>query len=180
MTGTAIAITSAIILLSFERLFYVFAWHFPDNIRKLQATKLFRKTQEPTDVVKYFFYVFKVLQLAVFTGWWYYFSDGTWSLSGLFGVAAILAVIAIVVGQILNFAVFIKLGERAVFYGNKFGYSVRWHDGFPFNVVAHPQYVGTVTSIWGVFILLRFPNPDWWIVPLIETVYYTAGAHLER
>lgn len=180
VAGYAIAIISALILLSFERLFYIFAWYFPENIKKIQSTRLFAKAESPTDVVKYFFYLFKLLQMSVFAGWWYYFSDGTWTLSGFFGVTAFLATLAIIAGQILNFAVFVKLGDTAVFYGNRFGYKIKWQDGFPFNLISHPQYVGTVVSIWGVFALMRFPNDDWWIVPLIETVYYAAGARLEQ
>lgn len=34
--------------------------------------------------------------------------------------------------------------------------------------------------MWGLFLLVRYPNADWWIVPAIETAYYTAGARLER
>lgn len=44
----------------------------------------------------------------------------------------------------------------------------------------HPQYVGAVLSIWGFFILLRYPEPDDWVtLPLLETAYYALGARFE-
>ena len=74
---------------------------------------------------------------------------------------------------------FAKLGATGVFYGNRFGHDVRWRYGFPFSWFRHPQYVGTVATIWGVFLALRWPDPDWIVLPLIETAYYVAGAWLE-
>jgi hypothetical protein len=35
-------------------------------------------------------------------------------------------------------------------------------------------------SIWGFFVVMRFPNPDWIALPLLQTVYYVVGARLER
>ena len=81
--------------------------------------------------------------------------------------------------MVLNAAVFMRLGLTGVFYGNRFGHSVHWRYGFPFSWLRHPQYVGTVATIWGVFLALRFPNPDWIVLPLLETAYYVAGAFLE-
>ena len=43
-----------------------------------------------------------------------------------------------------------------------------------------PQYVGTVLSIWGFFLVMRFPHDDWLVLPVLETIYYTLGARLER
>jgi len=50
---------------------------------------------------------------------------------------------------------------------------------FPFSLLSHPQYVGTVLTIWGAFLLLRFPHDDWYALPVLETIYYTAGAWFE-
>jgi phosphatidyl-N-methylethanolamine N-methyltransferase len=35
-------------------------------------------------------------------------------------------------------------------------------------------------TIWGVFLIARFPNPDWFVLPVLETAYYAIGARLER
>jgi len=68
----------------------------------------------------------------------------------------------------------------SVFYGNKFGHSVSWCRRFPFTWFEHPQYVGTALAIWGFFFAMRFPAPDWIVLPLLESAYYAAGARLER
>jgi methylene-fatty-acyl-phospholipid synthase len=56
---------------------------------------------------------------------------------------------------------------------------VRWTQGFPFSLFKHPQYVGTVLSIWGFFLVARYPQDDWWLLPALETIYYGIGAVLE-
>jgi Glycosyltransferase Family 4 len=35
------------------------------------------------------------------------------------------------------------------------------------------------TIIWGGFLAVRFPHPDWYVLPVVETLYYALGAHLE-
>ena len=78
-------------------------------------------------------------------------------------------------------SVFNRLGKVGVFYGNQVrATTVSWCRRFPFTWFEHPQYVGTVLAIWGFFFLMRFPAPDWILVPLLESVYYAAGARLER
>src|SRR5262245_53735664 len=56
------------------------------------------------------------------------------------------------------------------------GHSRRW---WPFSLLAHPQYVGTVLTIWGLFLALRFPHDDSYALPVIETLYYAAATWLE-
>ena len=57
--------------------------------------------------------------------------------------------------QALNIGIFRAIGHAGVYYGFKLGHTIPWHDGFPFNVVPHPQYVGAVMSIWGAVALVR-------------------------
>ena len=71
-------------------------------------------------------------------------------------------------------------GNNGVFYGNRFGYETHWVKDFPFSLLKHPQYVGAVLSIWGFFIAMRFPRPDWYLLPCLETVYYFLGAYFEE
>jgi hypothetical protein len=85
----------------------------------------------------------------------------------------------IAVGQGLNLSVFYRLGAVGVFFGDRLGHEVPWCQGFPFSMFSHPQYVGTVLSIWGFFVATRFPGADWSLLPWLETVYYVAGAYLE-
>lgn len=131
-------------------------------------------------VVEKLFYAFKIIQAAVFLGWCYVYGHGTlwpcaediWSL-GLGGVL-------LVVGQSLNASVFYRLGRVGVFYGKRFGYAIPWCHQFPFSFLAHPQYVGALLSIWGFFLCMRFPCDDWYVLPLLETVYYVLGAYYEH
>jgi hypothetical protein len=85
-----------------------------------------------------------------------------------------------VAGQVLNVSVFHRLGRIGVFYGDRLGYQLPWYQCFPFSLLSHPQYVGTVMTIWGVFLALRFPHSDWSILPALETAYYAAGSYLEE
>jgi len=80
----------------------------------------------------------------------------------------------------MSAAVFRKLGNVGVFYGNRLGHQLTWVTGFPFNIVRHPQYVGTVLPIWGIFLIMRFPHPDGYVLPLLETLYYALGARWEQ
>jgi methylene-fatty-acyl-phospholipid synthase len=83
-------------------------------------------------------------------------------------------------GQTLNLSVFYRLGNVGVFYGDKFGYEIPWCRRFPFSLFKHPQYAGTLLSIWGFFLVMRFPHDDWYLLPILETVYYSLGAYFER
>jgi methylene-fatty-acyl-phospholipid synthase len=134
----------------------------------------------PVEVVQKLCCGFKAIQVVVFIGWCYVYGHGSlWPPSA--GVWALgLGGVLLVVGQILNVSVFYRLGKVGVFYGNRFGYKIPWCSTFPFSLCAHPQYVGTVLSIWGFFLVMRFPHDDWYLLPILETVYYILGAYYER
>jgi methylene-fatty-acyl-phospholipid synthase len=91
-----------------------------------------------------------------------------------------IAGIAIVVGQVLNWSVFYRLGRIGAFFGDRLGYDVPWSREFPFTLLSHPQYVGAVLTIWGFFSIMRFPQTDWLVLPALETAYYLVGACLEE
>ena len=169
-------------LLSIERLTYVFAWHRPEGFERLARTLLPERFGDPVAALALCCSAFKGIQAAVFIGWvlWFggrdFVSDllagGPWILALGFGLAA--------AGQLLNLGVFWRLGRDGVFYGQRFGHKLPWVVGFPFSVTAHPQYLGVVLTVWGFFLLTRFPNPDWWVLPVLETVYYALGSRFER
>ncbi|KAK9838791.1 hypothetical protein WJX74_003443 [Apatococcus lobatus] len=62
-------------------------------------------------------------------------------------------------GQALNLSIYDAIGSEGVYYGTKLGLHVPWHKGFPFNFVAHPQYVGSVMTIWAVVAVLYNQGP---------------------
>jgi len=167
-------------LLSVERICYLWIWRKAAAFRYWSARPIWARFGTPVDVLAVLFCGFKVLQLAVFLGWCYVHGDGTlWPLNATITWLTAGALL-IAIGQSLNVGVFYRLGKVGVFYGNKFGYRVPWQEGFPFSFFKHPQYVGAVLSIWGFFLLMRFPHEDWYLIPALESVYYGVGAYLER
>ena len=165
-------------LLGLERACYVAVWRQPARFRDAVSAWA-GPAANPVDALANLFIGFKALQAAIFFGWCLYFGDGRLLPPDRPLPALAAGTILVVAGQCLNAAVFAKLGATGVFYGNRFGHDVRWRYGFPFSWFRHPQYVGTVATIWGVFLALRWPHPDWIVLPLIETAYYVAGAWLE-
>ena len=170
---------AAAALLSVERICYLWIWQRPAAFRYWCARSTWA-CGEPVDVLCSLFCGFKVVQAAVFLWWCLIHGEGSLVPSSgnliylLFGSALMLG------GQILNIAVFHRLGKVGVFYGNKLGHRVAWSRKFPFSCLAHPQYVGALLSIWGFFLFMRAPHEDWYVLPLLETVYYSAGAYWER
>lgn len=63
----------------------------------------------------------------------------------------------VLLGQILNVAVYQTLGEAGVYYGCRLGKTIPWVHGLPFSVVPHPQYLGATLSEIGGCILLATP-----------------------
>ena len=167
-------------LLSLERLCYVWISRAPEAFRTWCNHPGVAWIGTPVEVVRKLFYGFKVIQVAVFIVWCYVYGHGSlWPLSA--GVWALgLGGALLVVGQILNVSVFYRLGKVGVFYGNKLGYEIPRCHAFPFSVLAHPQYVGTLLSIWGFFLIMRFPHDDWYLLPTVETVYYVLGVYYEQ
>ena len=166
-------------LLSLERLCYGWIASAPDAFHAVCTRPAIARFGKPVDIVQQLFYIFKGLQFAVFFGWCYVYGQAGPALHG--GVVALgVGGVLLVAGQILNFGVFYRLGTVGVFYGNKLGYTLPWCQAFPFSLLAHPQYVGTVLSIWGFFLVMRFPHGDWYILPMLETVYYAVGTYYEQ
>jgi len=177
--GLASSFLAAAVLLSFERITYIFAWRYARAFERLCGRGQSLLKADPVIGLRRLFYFFKTLQGGVFVAWCYYFSDSP----SLFAQADFLAKAAgcalIFVGQTLNFGVFYRLGLVGVFYGNRFGREIPWCRDFPFSLAEHAQYTGAVISIWGFFLAVRYPFPDWYLLPALETVYYALGAHLE-
>ncbi|HTQ24998.1 MAG TPA: methyltransferase [Candidatus Binataceae bacterium] len=177
--GLASSFLTVAVLLSFERITYIFAWRCAHAFERICGRAKSLLTADPVVGLRRLFYLFKALHGGVFLAWCYHFSDSPY----LFAQADFLAKAAgctlIFVGQTLNFGVFYRLRMVGVFYGNRFGRDIPWCREFPFSLVEHPQYLGAVISIWGFFLAARYPFPDWYLLPALETVYYALGAQLE-
>jgi len=172
------ALTAAV-LLSFERACYVWIARAPDAFRAFCSRRAVAWIGEPVAVVRSLFYASKILQAAVFLGWCYIHGRGSLAPTTHEIPVLALAAVAIVVGQVLIWSVFYRLGWIGAFFGDRLGYDVRWSREFPFSLLAHPQYVGSVMTIWGFFAIMRFPASDWFVLPALETFYYSVGGYLE-
>jgi methylene-fatty-acyl-phospholipid synthase len=171
-------LAASAVLLSPERIVYVLIWRAPDAFARA-CRAIFPDGVDPVNVLAGLFVSFKLLQFAVFGAWCLFHGDGLRPASTAAGVTgAGIALLAL--GQVLNFSVFARLGRAGVFYGNRLGRHIEWREGFPFSWFRHPQYLGTVMSIWGFFVLMRYPAPDWMALPLLETLYYIVGAYCEE
>jgi methylene-fatty-acyl-phospholipid synthase len=177
MTLGAFAV--AAVLLAVERACYVTIARAPGAFRAWCARPPLARLGGPVAVVERLFYLFKLLQAVVVVGWCFLAGDGSlWPTARdpwVLGAAGA----AILAGQVLTTAVFWRLGRVGVFYGDRFGHEVARCEAFPFSLLAHPQYVGAVLTIWGVFAIARFPGDDWFLIPALETAYYAVGTWLE-
>ncbi len=173
-------LAAAAVLLSLERICYVWAWRFPQSFQRFCERRAVAAFGEPVEVLQRLFYCFKVIQLAVFFGWCFLLQPGSIPPLAAHISSLVPGVGLIVAGQTLNFGVFYRLGTVGVFYGNRFGYELPWCEKFPFSLLKHPQYAGALLSIWGFFLAMRFPHTDWYLLPALETLYYTLGAYLEQ
>ena len=174
---TVVALAAAAALLSVERATYVVIARWPAWFRAVCAREPVARLGNPVAIVERLFYAFKLVQAGVFFAWWAAHGSLVPTATPL-GPRG-LALVTIVLGQALNAAVFYRLGRVGAFFGDRLGYRTAWCEGFPFSVMAHPQYVGAVLTIWGLFLLMRFPDDDWFLIPTVETVLYGAGALLE-
>jgi phosphatidyl-N-methylethanolamine N-methyltransferase len=177
---TAAALVVATLVLSVERACYVLIARAPERFRAWCARPGVAQLGAPVAVVEKLFYAFKGVQVAVFAGWCALHAGGSvWPTSDVPGALAV-GLLLIAAGQALSGSVFYRLGRIGAFFGDRLGHAVPWCAAFPFSLMAHPQYVGTVSTIWGVFLVMRFPHADWHLLPAVETVLYAVGAALEE
>jgi methylene-fatty-acyl-phospholipid synthase len=165
------------VVLSLERVTYAAVWRWPASFAL--ACHRLKPGSDPVDVVAALFVVFKAMQATVFMAWCIVHGGSlTRASDGM--VPLVAGAMLIAAGQVLTLSVFARLGRIGVFYGIRFGRDVPWCTGFPFGWIRHPQYVGTAISIWGFFLVLRYPASDWAALPLLETLYYGIGSLVEQ
>lgn len=144
-------------IIALPHVLYAIIWWWPSS-----WLRLFSKSQPPSatgclQAVAVFSKVavaLKALQFLAF-GYWYYISGPLPNWSSLTINTYVISLVMIGIGQTLNFAVYKALGKTGVYYGYKFGIHVPWCNGFPFNIIFHPQYVGCIFSVIGLLFLLQ-------------------------
>jgi methylene-fatty-acyl-phospholipid synthase len=139
-------------LLSLQNLSYTFVWIRPKLFSQICKRPPFNKLGTPVDAMVAVFFANKVIQfVAPFL--WYASVAPLPSLSDLTWYQFGTAIQFIVIGQILNVAIYQAIGKVGVYYGTRLGRHVPWVDGFPFNLINHPQYCGVVLSAFGICVL---------------------------
>jgi methylene-fatty-acyl-phospholipid synthase len=85
-------------------------------------------------------------------------------------------------GQSLNVGIFQAIGHDGVYYGFKLGRKIPWVTGWPFDTVSHPQYVGSVLTIWGFVALVwgQYPGTPLLLTAGYWTLVYAATAVHEQ
>lgn len=83
----------------------------------------------------------------------------------------------LIVGQILNLAVYRTIGRKGVYYGTQFGVptGMPWCTGFPYNRLENPQYIGVILTFWGIYYILAssaHPLNSFFAVPWAATIVY--------
>lgn len=171
----------SMLLLSLEKITYMYVYNHPRKFQAFCKQYLYHKWSE-VNCLGYLLIMFKIIQISVFMYWW----NVTGSMNELFqGWAGLIkpnfliGSLLILAGQYLNLSVFYRLGNLGVLYGKQFGYEIPWATQFPFSVIKHPQYIGTVISIWGCFIAINFSYEYWYAIPALETILYILGAEQE-
>lgn len=72
------------------------------------------------------------------------------------------------------------------YYGVRLGRKVPWHEGFPFRIgscpIPHPQYLGSVLSLWALVLLLWNPAtaPAVAVFAGAGTLFYTITGSIEQ
>ena len=133
---------------------HAIVWYYPMQFAKLSASITNRN---PTDTVAFLEILGKFWQ--AFCIYKFLGQNVSIVVHALLRVPSFVAVVGILqisIGQILNFAVYSALGNSGVYYGYRMGIHVPWCNKFPFNIgLRHPQYTGVVlTLLGGAFVLV--------------------------
>ena len=127
-----------------SHIFYALIWLFPRKY--IQLTDLFNLNT--FNFTKSLCILQKILQISLLAHLSYN------NLIPFLSSINTLNILLILIGQTLNFLVYYRLGSKGVYYGNRLGYPIKWVTLFPFNVLRHPQYIGCVLTLIGLYPLL--------------------------
>jgi protein-S-isoprenylcysteine O-methyltransferase Ste14 len=115
--------------------------------------------------------------------WWYIRVAPVVGMADFTTLRLLAAGLLLAGGQILNAATYRALGKAGVYYGFKLGRTVPWCTGFPFNTpIRHPQYTGSVLTIWGAAIAVY--TPEHWqaglhVMVFAWTLFYVITSFIE-
>ena len=176
-----------LVLLSFERFVYTMVWLFPAHFvhfAQMYIRPLLLKTTgkgKPLDCIVSLFWLSKIFQFGSMFG--FYFSVGPLpAVASISLFRWVLGLQLMLLGQMLNAAIYNAIGKAGVYYGYRLGVTVPWVTGFPFSVVPHPQYVGTCIFVTGVNIFCATEahvRAGWFNLTAVQVLYYVYMALVE-
>jgi len=181
LSEVAMFVAVAFLLLGIERFLYGYIYHFPESF---QVRFKFMSTGKLpwSEVAKQLGIYIKVFQFGVIG--YDLLLRGERSEIGAAPLEMMcIGAILILVGQLLNVAVFNAIGAKGVYYGTQFGEDVPWCSKFPYNIpgFSDPQYWGVILFVWGVYCMV---SPSMgvfgahFIVPWLETFWYICSMKL--
>lgn len=135
-------------VMSIPHIYYFWIWVNPSGFTRFTRTL---NLKDPVAVLANTATMIKFLQFGMAIYW--FTQHGVMSNPMDNMKTLVLGGVFFLIGQILNIAVYQTLGRNGVYYGSRLGQPCPWVSGFPFNTVPHPQYVGSVLTIWGLTIL---------------------------
>eukprot|EP00747_Dinoflagellata_sp_TGD_P167231 gnl/TRDRNA2_/TRDRNA2_191260_c0_seq1.p1 gnl/TRDRNA2_/TRDRNA2_191260_c0~~gnl/TRDRNA2_/TRDRNA2_191260_c0_seq1.p1 ORF type:complete len:203 (-),score=16.38 gnl/TRDRNA2_/TRDRNA2_191260_c0_seq1:137-745(-) len=174
-------------LLFLERICYGYCYHRPAQFKQmLNRTPVAFKDGLCKGIhwkmLEMMSHGFKVLQLLVI-GYDFFSKVSFSSIDPAFFVVGLLLA---VFGQVLNVAVYYRLGAIGVYYGAQLGYDVPWCTEWPFAAMGpipainHPQYFGVALTILGCYLGFAptlCPAHRWWVIPVVESACYGASCY---
>mmetsp|Transcript_7454 Transcript_7454/g.14669 ORF Transcript_7454/g.14669 Transcript_7454/m.14669 type:complete len:192 (-) Transcript_7454:418-993(-) len=154
------------LVLASPHILYAFIWFNSKTFMSIFGKKCVKKFAFIASLLKVF--QFSMVTLYV----WSIRNEGLcFDFSKLNFFTFVIGVIIGAFGQALNSGVYRSLGIEGVYYGFKLGCKIPWVEGYPFNVVSHPQYVGSVLSIWAAFLIFSTQLPT---AVLTLAIYWTS------
>eukprot|EP00456_Euglypha_rotunda_P023597 TRINITY_DN19544_c0_g1_i8.p1 TRINITY_DN19544_c0_g1~~TRINITY_DN19544_c0_g1_i8.p1 ORF type:complete len:154 (-),score=3.32 TRINITY_DN19544_c0_g1_i8:82-543(-) len=140
----------------------------------------FIRKQHPVDAFANVAHTFKVIQFLAFA-WWYSTTGDLVKFNEMHIFRWLVGLLLVGFGQLLNISIYQAIGKAGVYYGTRLGVKVPWCTGFPFNFIAHPQYVGAVVSWWGIAIIF-YTSAHWEGLVVLSLAYallYSMNAYVE-
>lgn len=126
---------------------------------------------DPVDVFASVALALNAVQLSAVASWLTRESVQVGLLERLLSWYSACAFPALLLGTVLKIAIFRAIGKAGVYYGACFGQDIPWCSGFPFNISAHPQYLGSALVVAAcASVLCRQDRPGelflavWWVV----------------
>jgi hypothetical protein len=110
-------VLAAATLLTLERLCYVAIWRRRKTFRNACTRPPVGRPLDPVAVIAWLFAAFKGLQVCVFIWWCTVFGEGVLWPPSTSAAAGMIGGALLVSGQLLNLAVFRRLGRTGAFYG---------------------------------------------------------------